>query len=278
MKPEYLEGGCYVLAGMGAPGPGLHQVIGPDLGASKLSQYLLCLEDNPPPILSFGNAEVLVLLLKGKAHVNISGKVFEAAPETGLCVRPGEAVEVIPARRKGEGGYREEGPDALSPMGRPRDFEGPFPLPRHDQEAHDVLALVTVAPGGAFRDVGEMPGNFDDKFPERAVRPDPQKRKEMGDRFYQVLAGKRQGASQLTQFIGEIPKSKAPAHHHNYEEALWVLAGEGRMWTGESSAEVKAGSIIYLPKGRKHSLECTSDPGLRVAGHFYPAGSPAENY
>lgn len=278
MKPEYLQGGSYVLAGMAAPGPGLHRVIGPELGAKKLSQYLLCLEDNPPPILSFGRAEVLVFLLKGSANVNISGKAFAAGPETGLCVRPGEAVEVIPARRKGEGEPREEGPDALSPMGRPRDFEGPFPLPRHGAEAHDVLALVTVGPGGQFQDIGEMPANFDGEFPERAARPDPETRKQMGERFYQVLAGKGQGASQLTQFIGEIPKSKAPAHHHNYEEALWVLAGEGRMWTGKNSAAVKPGSVIYLPKGRAHSLECTSDKGLRVVGHFYPAGSPAENY
>ena len=80
------------------------------------------------------------------------------------------------------------------------------------------------------------------------------------------------------QFIGEIPIGKAPSHHHFYEEALYILEGEGLMWTEDKKTPVKAGSIIFLPARQEHSLECTSKDGLKIAGHFYPAGSPAENY
>jgi mannose-6-phosphate isomerase-like protein (cupin superfamily) len=50
-------------------------------------------------------------------------------------------------------------------------------------------------------------------------------------------------------------------HHHTYEEAIYIIDGEGRVWTIEGSADFKAGSSIYLPRGVSHSLENTA---LRV--------------
>ena len=138
----------------------------------------------------------------------------------------------------------------------------------------DLTLLVTVCPEAAAEVLDVMPNNFDAAAPDRLAAPDASKREEMGDRHYQVLAS----TGNATQFIGEIPKSKAPSHHHLYEEALYVLEGEGFMWTDDAKAPVSPGSVIFLPKRQEHSLECTSKSGLRVAGHFYPAGSPAENY
>ncbi|MCH8323218.1 MAG: cupin domain-containing protein [Proteobacteria bacterium] len=142
-----------------------------------------------------------------------------------------------------------------------------------------IRILITVCPEGVGAKVlEEMPDNFDGNFPERVVEVDSSKKEAMGDRFFQVLVSKGVGSAQVTQFIGEIPLSKAPSHHHLYEEALYVLSGEGLMWTEDQNGAVKAGSIIFLPKRQQHSLECTSKSGLRIAGHFTPVGSPAENY
>lgn len=222
----------------GVFGGGLQPLIDARHGAKHLSQYFLGLKGGASPIYSFGKSDVLVFILAGEAAVTISGHTFKATPEAGLYIGPGEAFAI-----KG-----------------------------------DASLLVTVCPEAVAETLDAMPDNFDETYPERMVAPDPKKREEMGERYYQVLVSKNVGSEQVTQFIGEIPKSKAPSHHHLYEEALYVLGGEGFMWTEDVKAPVFKGSIIFLPKRQQHSLECTSDEGLRVVGHFYPAGSPGENY
>jgi quercetin dioxygenase-like cupin family protein len=50
------------------------------------------------------------------------------------------------------------------------------------------------------------------------------------------------------------------------------------MWTGNKHAEVKPGSMIFLPRKQAHCLECLDENGMELMGVFYPAGSPAINY
>ncbi|NND44121.1 MAG: cupin domain-containing protein, partial [Xanthomonadales bacterium] len=99
-----------------------------------------------------------------------------------------------------------------------------------------------------------------------------------GEREFRLLVGPATGASQVTQFVGRIPQSSAPEHHHLYEEAICILSGEGRMWTGDRSAPVRPGSLIFLPRKQPHSLQCESADGMSLVGVFYPAGSPAVSY
>ena len=62
----------------------------------------------------------------------------------------------------------------------------------------------------------------------------------------------------LTQFIGEIPRSKAVPHNHSTRR-LSSSSGAGTMWTETKKAPVRAGDVIFLPRKQLHSLECTSD-------------------
>ncbi|MHA1543669.1 MAG: cupin domain-containing protein [Alphaproteobacteria bacterium] len=240
MNRTDLKGGCYVLDGAGAGNTILSPVIGADFGAAHLSQMALNL-DGPSPIFQFGRSDVLIFVTGGTGRAIIGGKSFDLEPKSGLYVRPNEAVQISP--------------------------KGP------------MKALLTICPEDpTFRVMKTMPNLFDGDYPTRLVGIDPAKTEAMGERFFQVLVSKQIGSENVTQFIGEIPLGKAPSHHHLYEEAIYVLEGTGKMWTGEESAPVKAGSIIFLPAKQEHALECTSLGGLKVAGHFYPAGSPAENY
>ena len=50
------------------------------------------------------------------------------------------------------------------------------------------------------------------------------------------------------------------------------------MWAGDQRTDVRPGSLIFLPREQRHSLECTSAEGMELVGMFYPAGSPAINY
>ena len=103
-------------------------------------------------------------------------------------------------------------------------------------------------------------------------------RRSMADRFFQLLVDKKIGSDVVTQFIGEIPVSKAMPHRHLYEETLVILEGEGCMWTESKKAPVRAGDIIFLPRKQLHSLQCTDDNGMLVVGVIYPGDNPSINY
>ena len=98
------------------------------------------------------------------------------------------------------------------------------------------------------------------------------------DRWYRVLVDDEMGSEQVTQFVGSIPPGRAPEHFHEYEEVLFILRGQGRMWAGETNTPIAPGSCIYLPKRQPHCVENTGDGELRLLGVFYPAGSPAVRY
>ena len=110
------------------------------------------------------------------------------------------------------------------------------------------------------------------------VRLADQKAQPTADRWYRVLIDERVGSAQVTQFVGSIPPGRAPDHFHHYEEVLFILKGEGRMWAGETNTAIGEGSCIYLPKGQVHCVENTGEGELRLLGVFYPAGSPSVRY
>ena len=117
-----------------------------------------------------------------------------------------------------------------------------------------------------------------DTKPLRSLREADQKAIPTGDRTFKLLINQEAGASRVTQFIGVIPPGRAPMHHHTYEEALYILEGEGRVWTESGGAGFHAGSSIYLPRGVNHSLENTGTSDIRLLGVFHPSGSPAARY
>jgi len=98
------------------------------------------------------------------------------------------------------------------------------------------------------------------------------------DRWYRVLVDDEVGSTQVTQFVGSIPPGRAPDHFHEYEEVLFILRGEGRMWAGEDNTPIGPGSCVYLPRRQVHCVENTGTGELRLLGVFYPAGSPAVRY
>lgn len=240
-----LDGGCYVLTpllgdGESVDGWRVLSTIRPSLGAEKLSQYLLDPTTGETGRLSFGSAETVLFIAAGAATIEISGRTFAAPAQSAITIRPGEAF-----------------------------------LARSKSPAQTKI-VATVCPPEPM-EAGAQ-GRFDEAFPERTRQASAAARNPMGDRYYQVLTSEMTGAGEVTQFIGEIPRSRAAVHRHLYEETLFILSGEGVMWTETRKAAVRPGDIIYLPRKQLHSLECTSPDGMTLAGSFFPAGSPAINY
>ena len=213
-------------------------------GAHCLSLCYLEADHGVPAIMAFPGSHVALFVLNGSGRITISGKEFPVSAEQGVYVGAGESFAIEP----GVGSAAMQLTATLCPQ--------------------------STAPTWPH----EMSDEFNDAVRDRVFAVDPARREAMADRFYQVLIDDFTGAADMTQFLGEVPRSRAAAHRHLYEETITILSGSGWLWTESARAAVKPGDVIFLPRQQLHSLECTSDGGMRLVGVFFPAGSPAVNY
>jgi mannose-6-phosphate isomerase-like protein (cupin superfamily)/CDGSH-type Zn-finger protein len=244
---RWLNGGCFIVSPGATPKIARERLrychlVTPELGARYQTQLFLEVEGGASPVLSLGERELILFVASGHGRICISGREFEIKADDGIYVRSGEAVRLEPA-----GG-----------------------------ETLRVFALVH--PQGPLDWPAAMPHNFDAEYPRRVISVDAAQRTAMGSRYFQLLVDKRIGSRLITQFIGHIPRSKAAAHRHLYEESIIVLSGEGYMWTENRKAPVKAGEAIFLPRKQLHSLEATSADGMFVVGVICPGDNPGINY
>ena len=176
----------------------------------------------------------------------IDGWAYDLGPDTGIYIRPHETFAID-----------NPGPDSLVLV------SSRCPEPN----TIDEFVTPLTAPNS-----GPPPS------PSPIVRLADRPAQPTADRWYRVMVDEEIGSTKATQFVGSIPPGRAPDHFHQYEEVLFILKGEGRMWAGETNTAIKAGSCIYLPKGQVHCVENTGVDELRLLGVFYPAGSPSVRY
>jgi len=176
----------------------------------------------------------------------IDGRSYEIGPDTGIYLRPGETFAV-----------NNPGPNSIVMV------SSQCPDPDRDPKFVEALTSTKV-------DSPEPPPPFV-RLSDRPAQP-------TADRWYRVLVDDEIGSTNATQFVGSIPPGRAPDHFHQYEEVLFILRGEGRMWAGKTNTPITTGSCIYLPKGQVHCVENTGMDQLRLLGVFYPAGSPSVRY
>ena len=223
------------------------QQVGRATGAQAIS--LRVMEFGPgvsPTIHNDACDQILYLLDKGGCSVTINGRSFDLDSDTGVYVRPNQAFSIDNRTDDPITIISSQCPDPNQPMR----FES-APLARSESDAIEAPPVVRLI---------------------------DQKAQPTADRWYRVLVDERVGSEQVTQFVGSIPPGRAPDHFHQYEEVLFILQGEGRMWAGETNTPIAAGSCIYLPKGQVHCVENTGHDELRLLGVFYPAGSPSVRY
>jgi mannose-6-phosphate isomerase-like protein (cupin superfamily) len=147
-------------------------------------------------------------------------------------------------------------------------------------ESAGELEIISVCCPEGESEVGvEMTAREpSDDFSMRAKREQDQPSIPTGDRVFKLLINQEAGASRVTQFIGVIPPGRASMHHHTYEEAIYIIEGEGCAHTESGDASFSAGASIYLPRGVSHSIENTGTTNIRLLGVFHPSGSPAARY
>lgn len=241
-----VDGGAYVMT----PDDEKDTVVGnlryqpiitEEDGATKLSLHRLMVAPGTTSWLEYKGVDTVLYFVSGAGRVDIAGKSFDVDKEAGIYIKPGEAFRIFT-----------------------------------DQ---DMVIIATACPMLTDMTVSDdHKSRFDQSQAERYVAFDMAKANVMANRFYQELVDTKVGSMEVTQFIGQVPKSRAAMHRHLYEEAIVILTGYGRLWTGTKWAEVNTGDVLFLPHRQGHSLECTAEDGMILMGVFYPSGSPAINY
>jgi len=195
------------------------------------------------PVISADARHTVLFVVDGTGEVEISGRRFSAGPRTGVYVRPTEAYRV------------------------------------HNVGPGTVKFLISNGPGSEdLVWLNQMPAEFDEAYPHRDAPIDPAQRHKMAERYYQMLVNREHGSTVVTQFIGNIPQSKAEPHRHLYEEALIFLNGAGVVWTENTKTAVSAGDVLFLPRKQLHSVQCTTPGGFDIVGIIYPGDNPSINY
>lgn len=242
-----LDGGCMV-SGLREGQPSVHgklriwERFGRATGTDSISLRILELAAGTSPVLSNPHADEVLFVLSGDATARISGCPVVLRRDDGLFLTPGGTLAF--------------------------DVPGPDPL---------VLASSRCPDPGGEQGFAEVERE-DGEGPPPLARLAEQRRETTADRQYNVLVDGAQGSERVTQFVGRIPPGRAPEHYHHYEEVLTILEGQGRMWAGQTSTPIVAGSCVYLPREQPHCVENTGTGPLVLLGVFYPSGSPAVRY
>jgi mannose-6-phosphate isomerase-like protein (cupin superfamily) len=214
--------------------------IGKASGAQAISLRVIEFGPGTSPALRNRASDEVIYVLEGNCTVVIDDDAYDVGPETGVYLRPGQTLRV-----------ENSAADLVC-----------FVSSQCPEETDDVVSLGQTMKSDSPPIV---------KLADRRALP-------TADRWYRVLVDDEIGSEQVTQFVGSIPPGRAPDHFHEYEEVLFILRGEGRMWAGETNTPIGPGSCIYLPRRQVHCVENTGSGELRLLGVFYPAGSPAVRY
>jgi mannose-6-phosphate isomerase-like protein (cupin superfamily)/CDGSH-type Zn-finger protein len=243
-----LDGQCYVFATSRATliSRGAMRycpVVGPALGALFQSQFYAEVARGASPVISADGRHTVLFVTDGEGEIEISGRRFAAGARTGIYVRPSEAYRVV------------------------------------NETSVPLKIFISNGPGSEdLVWLGAMPTAFEAQYPHREATIDPAQRHKMAERYYQMLINREHGSTVVTQFIGNIPLSKAEPHRHLYEEALIFLNGAGVVWTENVKTAVAAGDVLFLPRKQVHSVQCTTPGGFDIVGVIYPGDNPSINY
>ena len=257
-----LEGGCRVSEMRAGPplkigNLKIWQHVGRAQGAQAISLRVLEFGKGISPALHNETSDEILYVLDDAADVDeatqmatafIDGWPFAIRPQSGIYLRPGQTFTLD-----------NPGPEPVVLISSqcPEPLDSSFPDTSLMTSPDSTSAKPDRAPIVSLTDRHAIP---------------------TADRWYRVLVDEEVGSTQATQFVGSIPPGRAPDHFHDYEEVLFILRGQGRMWAGETNTSIGFGSCIYLPKGQAHCVENTGNDELRLLGVFYPAGSPSVRY
>lgn len=92
--------------------------------------------------------------------------------------------------------------------------------------------------------------------------------------LYTLIEPKTRNTAQFAMGLEEIdPHSEIPMHSHSEaEEIIFVYGGEGKAYVDGEEADLKPGTVIYLPPNVEHRFVNTGDEPLWITWTVSPPG------
>lgn len=94
-----------------------------------------------------------------------------------------------------------------------------------------------------------------------------------GRKALEIVSGE-QGARGVTLRLVEIPvpqpgeAPRGPHQHHDFEECIYVLSGQGTTFADSGEYKLKAGNTLLIPPGEKHVTRNTGNEPLLLLCFF----------
>ena len=219
------------------------------MGARDIAQYISAYSEGVSTPQRNPIGEEVIYVMNGSGTCYIDGYSYALEPGTAVYIPPGSVYQIENIDQRGR---------------RVSDLEIISVCCPEDENVETGLDPLVRPPH--------------DTKPFRAVREQDVEPIAAGDRSFKLLVNQHLGARHVTQFLGMIPPGRAPMHHHTYEEAIYVIEGEGCLHAESGDTPFKAGSSIYLPRTVSHCVENTGATSIRLLGVFHPSGSPSVAY
>ncbi len=213
------------------------------MGAREIAQTVSVYSPGLAPSRRNPLSEETLYILRGSGHCNINGCRYALDPGTAVYLPPASAYQIE----------------------------------NTSEEEMEIVSVCCPEEENAEADLTIFERQVDNA-PRLTVHESERESIPVSDRTFKYLVNTDTGCKRITQFLGVIPPGRAPMHYHAYEEALYIIEGEGRAHTQSESADFSKGASIYLPRGVRHSLENTGATPIKLLGVFHPSGSPAVAY
>ena len=92
-----------------------------------------------------------------------------------------------------------------------------------------------------------------------------------GGATHKTIITREANETDLTVYRTQIISGKSHDwHHHEVDEVIFCVAGEGRYELEDGEIRYKAGEFIFMPKGVEHRNSSTSEAPIELVAIFQP--------
>lgn len=92
-----------------------------------------------------------------------------------------------------------------------------------------------------------------------------------GGATHKTIITRGANGTDITVYRSQITPGKSHDwHHHEVDEVIFCVAGEGRYELENSEIRFKAGEFIFMPKGTDHRSSSTTDGPVELVAIFQP--------
>jgi quercetin dioxygenase-like cupin family protein len=79
--------------------------------------------------------------------------------------------------------------------------------------------------------------------------------------------------------VAQLPSANIPHIHHEHDETVYLLKGEGQFRLGDRTYPAKAGDLVFIPAGTVHTpISDSYLAGLSIYSPRFDPGNPDREF